>query len=124
MTNDTMDLQALVGKTPDADFLREMIGSAARRLMELEVGGLTGGAYGEKDVDRLAQRNGYRERDWENPGGHRRTAHPPLTQGQLFPRLPRTPSAGREGADRGRAGGLYPGHLDPLGRRFGKSDGG
>ena len=56
MTNDTMNLQALVGKSPDADFLRDMIGFAARRLMELEVGGLTGAAYGEKDADRLAQR--------------------------------------------------------------------
>lgn len=54
MTNDTMDLQALVGKTPDADFLREMIGFAAQRLMELEVDSLTGVAYGEKEVDRLA----------------------------------------------------------------------
>ena len=57
MTNDTMDLQALVGKSPDADFLRDMIGFAATRLMELEVGALTGAAYGEKDADRLAQRN-------------------------------------------------------------------
>jgi hypothetical protein len=40
MTNDRMDLQALLGKSPDADFLREMIGFAAQRLMELEVGGI------------------------------------------------------------------------------------
>lgn len=37
MNNDTRDLQALVGKNPDADFLRDMIGSAATRLMEREV---------------------------------------------------------------------------------------
>jgi len=47
MTKDQMDLNALVGKSADGDFLRDMISFAAQRLMELEVGGLTGAAYGE-----------------------------------------------------------------------------
>ncbi len=42
--------------------LREMIGFAAERLMELEVGGLTGAGWGEKRPDRVVQRNGYRDR--------------------------------------------------------------
>ena len=54
MTEDKMDLQALLAKSPDADFLREMIGFAAERLMELEVGAATGAAYGEKSAERLA----------------------------------------------------------------------
>lgn len=49
-----MNVQALLGKSADADFLREMIGFAAQRLMELEVGGLTGAPYGEKNPERLA----------------------------------------------------------------------
>ena len=85
MTEDKMDLQALLAKSPDADFLREMIGFAAERLMELEVGTMTGAAYGEKSADRLAQRNGYRERDWETRAGTVELKIPRLRTGSYFP---------------------------------------
>ena len=85
MTDEMMSLRALIEKAPDADLLREMIEFAAQRLMELEVGGLTGAGYGEKNAERLVQRNGYRDRLWETRAGTIELRIPKLRKGSYFP---------------------------------------
>ena len=81
MTNEMMALQGLLEKTSDADLLREMLGFAAEGLMELDVGSKTGAAWGEKSAERLAQRNGYRDRVWETRAGTIELRIPKLRKG-------------------------------------------
>jgi transposase-like protein len=85
MTDEMMTLRTLLEKSSDADLLREMIGFTAQRLMELEVEGLTGAGYGEKSAERLAQRNGYRDRLWETRAGTVELRIPKLRKGSYFP---------------------------------------
>ena len=85
MTDDRIALRELLEKGSDATFLREMIGFAAQRLMELEVGEVTGAAHGERSPDRLVQRNGYRDRDWQTRVGTVELRIPRLRRGSYFP---------------------------------------
>ena len=85
MTDETMNLQALLEKTTDGDFLREMISFTAQRLMELEVETLTGAALGARTPDRVNHRNGYRDRDWETRAGSVELRIPKLRKGSYFP---------------------------------------
>ena len=74
MTDEMMNLRALLEKSSDADLLREMIGFTAQRLMELEVEGLTGAAHGER-----------RDRPWETRAGTVELRIPKLRKGSYFP---------------------------------------
>lgn len=97
MTEAMMRLQGLLANTSDADLLREMSGFAAERLMALEVGGLTGAAYGAKSVERKAQRNGYRGRTWHTRAGTVELRIPKLKKGPTC-----RASSGRGGWPSGR----------------------
>lgn len=85
MTDDMMNLRSLVEKRADADLLRDMIGFAAEKLMALEVSAATGAGYGEESALRVAQRNGYRDRDWETRAGTVELRIPKLRTGSYFP---------------------------------------
>ncbi|AEO48658.1 hypothetical protein F11_10970 [Rhodospirillum rubrum F11] len=57
MTYEMMALRTMLEKGADADVLRDMIGFAVHRLMELEVQAHTGAALGERSPDRVAHHN-------------------------------------------------------------------
>src|SRR6201981_4088242 len=85
MTDEMMSLRTLLEKSADADLLREMVGFAAQRLMELEVESLTGAAHGERSPDRINHRNGYRDGDWETRAGTVERRIPKLRKSSYFP---------------------------------------
>jgi putative transposase len=85
MTDDKIALRALLEKGPDASFLRDTISFAAQRLMELESEALCGAGHGERSPERVNQRNGYRERDWQTRVGTVELRIPKLRKGSYFP---------------------------------------
>ena len=82
MTDEMMSLRGVLEKSADANLLREMIGFAADGVGG---GGLTGAAHGEKSAERLVQRNGYRDRDWQTRAGTVELRIPKLRKDSYFP---------------------------------------
>jgi Transposase, Mutator family len=85
MTDERMVLIELVEKRADGDLVREMLAFAAERIMELEVEARTGAAKGARSPLREAQRNGYRDRDWDTRAGRIALEIPKLRKGSYFP---------------------------------------
>ncbi len=120
MTDQETALRELLAKGSDTTFLREMIGFAAQRLMELETEGLCGAGHGERSPDRRVQRNGYRERDWQTRAGTVELRIPKLRRGSYFPGFlePRRTAekaltALISAQHRCRSGSLRPGRVHP-----------
>jgi transposase-like protein len=72
----------------DVDFLREGVRLLAQALMEVEVTDLVGAHHGERNPDgRVAQRNGYRSREWDTRAGTVELQIPKLRTGTYFPSI-------------------------------------
>jgi transposase-like protein len=93
----TMSAQELVRKVlsdEHADLVREGLVFLCREIMEHEVAAKAGAGYLERSPERVAQRNGYRERRWDTRAGTIELAIPRLRSGSYLPSFlePRTRS--------------------------------
>lgn len=88
MANPTMDILDVVRKRfgeDETDFLQDALSAFLHALMEAEVNTQAGAAYGERSLERVSQRNGYRERRWDTRAGTLDLAIPRLRRGTYFP---------------------------------------
>ena len=123
MTDDMITLRELMEKGSDATLLREMIGFAAQRLMELETETLCGAGHGERSENRTNLRNGYRDRDWQTRAGTVELRIPKLRRGSYFPGFLEPRRMAEKALTAVIQEFLRPGHLNPLGGRAGQGDG-
>lgn len=82
MTDDRVALIELVQMQADGDLVREMLAFAAERIMEAEVEARSGAAKGARSPMHEVQRNGYRDRDWDNRDWDTRA-------GRIAPEIPK-----------------------------------
>jgi putative transposase len=67
------------------DLLRGMVKTFAEALMSAEADAICGAGYGERSVERVTKRNGYRGREWDTRAGTVELAIPKLRTGSYFP---------------------------------------
>ena len=93
-------------KTPDADILREMIGFGRRAPDgRWRLALIPAPAMARSVTDLLAQRNGYRDRDWGDRPSTVRAAHSEAAHRQLLPVIPGAAANGGESPHRRDPGG-------------------
>ena len=85
MTQDRMQLSELLEMAGADEFVREMIGFVAQRLMELDVDNRCGASHGERSEARTNSRNGFRDRLRETRAGTIGLRIPRLRTGSYFP---------------------------------------
>jgi putative transposase len=84
----TMDVSGWLRKQLEQaspDLLRAMVKDMAEALMGAEADAVCGAPYGERSLERVNRRNGYRERDWDTRVGSIELAVPKLREGSYFP---------------------------------------
>src|SRR3954454_12600594 len=67
------------------DVLRELLATFIHTLMGAEADALCGAGYGQRSTERMNQRNGYRQRQFDARTGSIDVAIPKLRQGSYFP---------------------------------------
>jgi putative transposase len=85
MTQDRMQLSELLEKAGADEFVRDMIGFVAQRLMELDIDNRCGASHGERSEARTNSRNGFRDRQWDTRAGSVALRIPKLRAGSYFP---------------------------------------
>jgi len=88
MTKPNMDSGTALRKfveQQDGDLLRGMVKAFAEAIMGAEADALCGAGYRERSEERVNQRNGYRQREWDTRSGTVELDIPRLREGSYFP---------------------------------------
>ena len=88
MVEHTMDVHGWLRKQLEEtspDLLRAMVKEMAEAVMSADADQVCGAGWGERSLERVNRRNGYRERPWDTRVGTIELAVPKLREGSYFP---------------------------------------